>query len=76
LRCLRPTGRNQFAEALFNAIRFVNLTRVQSGIENYGYGRYPNYCEPVIFVSIVDASSDSERKSFVSHTFFFANSHF
>jgi len=66
LRNLRPTGRSQFAEALFNAIRFINLSRVQSGIENFGYGRYPSYIEPVVFIAILDATSDSARKNFVS----------
>jgi hypothetical protein len=75
LRNLRPTGRSQFAEALFNAIRFVNLNRVQTGIENYGYGRYPTYSEQVVFVAVVDATSDSARKNFVSFIFNYLINH-
>ncbi|KAI6204025.1 VWFA domain-containing protein [Aphelenchoides besseyi] len=64
LRNLRPTGTMSFAEAFFNAIRFVNLNRVQTGIDNYGYGRFPSYSEPVIFIAIVDATCESPRNQF------------
>ncbi|KAI6174997.1 VWFA domain-containing protein [Aphelenchoides bicaudatus] len=43
---------------------------VKSGIENYGYGRYPSYSEPVVFVAVIDATSESSKKNFLSHNRF------
>lgn len=37
--------------------RFVNVNRLQTGIDNYGCGRYPFYMEPVVVVSITDGNS-------------------
>ncbi|CAD5233403.1 unnamed protein product [Bursaphelenchus xylophilus] len=54
LRQLRASGSSDFIEAFYNALRFVNLNRTQTGIENYGYGRYPSFSEPVVFIAVVD----------------------
>lgn len=43
--------------ALGESLRFLNLNRMQSGIDNYGCGRYPYYLEPAIIVAITDGNS-------------------
>ncbi|KAI1708015.1 integrator complex subunit 6-A [Ditylenchus destructor] len=46
---LRPNGVCDFLTSLESALRFVNLNRMQSGIDNYGYGRLPHCPEQVKF---------------------------
>ncbi|CAD5229792.1 unnamed protein product [Bursaphelenchus okinawaensis] len=69
LRQLRPSGSSSFVESLYNAIRFVNLNRVQTGIENYGYGRYPSFSEPVVFIAVVDYNSVDISEDYVKDGF-------
>uniref|UniRef100_A0A158R5X2 VWFA domain-containing protein n=1 Tax=Syphacia muris TaxID=451379 RepID=A0A158R5X2_9BILA len=57
LKLLRPRGLTTFGTALGSAFRFVNVNRLQTGIDNYGCGRYPFYMEPVVVVSITDGNS-------------------
>lgn len=57
LRLLRASGSSDFLDAFYSAVRFVNLNRVQTGIENYGYGRYPSFTEPVNFIALIDFHS-------------------
>ncbi|VDD86963.1 unnamed protein product [Enterobius vermicularis] len=57
LKLLKPKGLTTFGAALGSAFRFVNVNRLQTGIDNYGCGRYPFYMEPVVVVSITDGNS-------------------
>lgn len=52
-----------------SVLRFVNLNRMQTGIENYGYGRYPLYSEHVVIVSITDGASNLEEVKIVKKKF-------
>jgi hypothetical protein len=54
LKRLRPFGLSAFGTAFDEALRFLNLNRMQSGIDNYGLGRYPFYIEPAVIVTITD----------------------
>uniref|UniRef100_A0A9J2P9D4 VWFA domain-containing protein n=1 Tax=Ascaris lumbricoides TaxID=6252 RepID=A0A9J2P9D4_ASCLU len=54
LKALRPKGATTFGAALGSAFRFVNANRLNSCIDNYGYGRYPYCLEPVFIISITD----------------------
>uniref|UniRef100_A0A0R3QGW6 Zf-ISL3 domain-containing protein n=1 Tax=Brugia timori TaxID=42155 RepID=A0A0R3QGW6_9BILA len=40
----------------FFCSRFVNVNRLQTGIDNFGAGRYPFYIEPVVIISITDGN--------------------
>lgn len=33
------------------------MNRLQTGIDNYGCGRYPFYMEPVVIISITEGNS-------------------
>uniref|UniRef100_A0A0K0CSS0 VWFA domain-containing protein n=1 Tax=Angiostrongylus cantonensis TaxID=6313 RepID=A0A0K0CSS0_ANGCA len=57
LKRLRPHGRGSIAEAFMNALKFINVHRAQTGIDNYGCGRFPAYFEPVILLAITDSTS-------------------
>lgn len=57
MRTLKTTGESCFLEAFNNAVRYINLNRVHTGIENYGYGRFPTFTEPVNFFCIIDYNS-------------------
>ncbi|VDN58662.1 unnamed protein product [Dracunculus medinensis] len=57
LKSLKPHGLTTFGAALGSAFRFVNVNRLQTGIDNYGCGRYPFYMEPVVIISITDGNS-------------------
>ncbi|VDN36577.1 unnamed protein product, partial [Gongylonema pulchrum] len=35
---------------------FVNVNRLQTGVDNFGGGRYPYYIEPVVIISITDGN--------------------
>lgn len=63
LKQLRTRGKQNFMEAIMNAFKFVNLLRTTTGIENYGYGRYPYFIDPVVFVSISDGVAIDEIPS-------------
>ncbi|KHN74705.1 Integrator complex subunit 6-A [Toxocara canis] len=54
LKALRPRGTTTFGAALGSAFRFVNVNRLQTGIDNYGCGRIPFFLEPVVIISITD----------------------
>uniref|UniRef100_A0A915PHN2 Integrator complex subunit 6-like beta-barrel domain-containing protein n=1 Tax=Setaria digitata TaxID=48799 RepID=A0A915PHN2_9BILA len=56
LKLLRPHGLTSFGTALGSALRFVNVNRLQTGIDNFGAGRYPFYIEPVVIISITDGN--------------------
>lgn len=34
----------------------MNVNRLQTGIDNFGAGRYPFYIEPVVIISITDGN--------------------
>ncbi|MFH4974822.1 hypothetical protein AB6A40_001531 [Gnathostoma spinigerum] len=57
LKSLKAHGLTTFGNALGSAFRFVNVNRMQTGIDNYGWGRYPYYLEPVVIISITDGNS-------------------
>ncbi|KJH44831.1 hypothetical protein DICVIV_09150 [Dictyocaulus viviparus] len=57
---LRPRGRGSIAAAFMNALKFINVHRAQTGIDNYGCGRFPTYFEPVVLLAITDSTSLSE----------------
>ncbi|VDM95646.1 unnamed protein product [Thelazia callipaeda] len=57
LRLLKPRGLTSFGTALGSALRFINVNRLQTGIDNFGGGRYPFYIEPVVIISITDGNS-------------------
>ncbi|CAG9530756.1 unnamed protein product [Cercopithifilaria johnstoni] len=56
LKMLKPHGLTSFGAALGSALRFVNVNRLQTGIDNFGAGRYPFYIEPVVIISITDGN--------------------
>ncbi|OZC07979.1 hypothetical protein X798_04975 [Onchocerca flexuosa] len=56
LKMLKPHGLTSFGTALGSALRFVNVNRLQTGIDNFGAGRYPFYIEPVVIISITDGN--------------------
>ena len=60
-------------DTLQNAFQFITLVRnasgmfyllvyiiISEGIENYGYGRFPYYIDPVVFISLSDCKSIEE----------------
>ncbi|WKX89517.1 hypothetical protein Q1695_008853 [Nippostrongylus brasiliensis] len=57
LKKLRPRGRGSITDAFMNALKFINVHRAQTGIDNYGCGRFPSYFEPVIMFAITDTSA-------------------
>lgn len=60
LKKLRPRGRGSISDAFMNALKFINVHRAQTGIDNYGCGRFPSYFEPVVLFAITDSTSVSE----------------
>nr|CRZ24575.1 Bm10117 [Brugia malayi] len=56
LKMLKPHGLTAFGTALGSALRFVNVNRLQTGIDHFGSGRYPFYIEPVVIISITDGN--------------------
>ncbi|KAM3727772.1 Integrator complex subunit 6-A [Dirofilaria immitis] len=56
LKMLKPHGLTSFGTALGSALRFINVNRLQTGIDNFGGGRYPFYIEPVVIISITDGN--------------------
>lgn len=59
LKNLRAGGICGFGTAVESVLRFVNLNRMQTGIEYYGYGRYPCFSEHVVIISVTDGSNCS-----------------
>lgn len=57
LKNLRAGGICGFGAAVESVLRFVNLNRMQTGIEYYGYGRYPCFSEHVVIISITDGAN-------------------
>ncbi|VDO94882.1 unnamed protein product [Soboliphyme baturini] len=57
LRNLRATGLTNTGAALGNALHLLNVNRLQSGIDNFGNGRYPCYLEPAVILLITCGSS-------------------
>ncbi|EPB75206.1 hypothetical protein ANCCEY_05720 [Ancylostoma ceylanicum] len=57
LKRLRPRGRGSISDAFMNALKFINVHRAQTGIDNYGCGRFPTYFEPVVLFAITDSTS-------------------
>lgn len=39
------------------ALRYLNLNRLASGVDYYGHGRYPFYVEPAVIVTVTDGCS-------------------
>lgn len=57
LKHLSATGVTNMGPAIKNAFDLLNLNRMQSGIDMYGLGRAPYYCEPAMIIVITDGSS-------------------
>ncbi|KAK6728448.1 hypothetical protein RB195_005840 [Necator americanus] len=60
LKRLRPRGRGSISDAFMNALKFINVHRAQTGIDNYGCGRFPTYFEPVVLFAITDSTSAAD----------------
>ncbi|CAH1245517.1 INTS6 [Branchiostoma lanceolatum] len=57
LKNLQATGMTTMGQALKQAFDLLNLTRLVSGIDNYGQGRNPFFLEPAMVVTITDGSN-------------------
>ncbi|KAG9510749.1 Integrator complex subunit 6-A [Fragariocoptes setiger] len=57
LKHLTATGLTNMGQALKNAFDLLNLNRMQTGIDMYGYGRCPYYLEPSMIIVITDGST-------------------
>lgn len=57
LKSLKASGLTTLGQALGNAFHLLNVNRLQSGIDNFGCGRYPNYLEPAVVLVITDGGS-------------------
>lgn len=64
LKNLRAGGLCSFGAAVDSVLRFVNLNRMQTGIENYGYGRYPSFSEHVVIIAVTDGVGQSSNAAF------------
>ncbi|CAI4221595.1 unnamed protein product [Auanema sp. JU1783] len=60
MKSLKPTGRHSFCSSIQTIFRLLNLNRSTTGIDNYGYGRFPYYMEPVFIFSLTDGTAVDE----------------
>lgn len=56
LKNLTSTGMTTFGPALKNAFDYLNINRMQTGIDTYGQGRCPYYLEAAIIIAITDGA--------------------
>ena len=56
LKNLTATGMTTFGSALKNAFDYLNINRMQTGIDTYGQGRCPYYLEAAIIIAITDGA--------------------
>lgn len=54
LKNLSANGMTTFNTALKNAFDYLNINRMQTGIDTYGQGRCPYYMEPTFIIVITD----------------------
>lgn len=57
LRSLKASGLTTMGTALGNAFHLLNVNRLMSGVDYFGYGRYPNYLEPAVILLITDGGA-------------------
>lgn len=63
LKTMRQTGTTNFGVALKGVFDFLNLNRAQTGIDNYGIGRYPYFIEPAAIVCLTDGGKLTDNIS-------------
>lgn len=56
LKNLTANGMTTFGPALRNAFDYLNINRMQTGIDFYGTGRYPYFLEMAIIIAITDGA--------------------
>jgi integrator complex subunit 6 len=56
LKNLTATGMTTFGSALKNSFDYLNINRMQTGIDTYGQGRCPYYLEAAIIITITDGA--------------------
>ncbi|KHJ45826.1 hypothetical protein D918_04038 [Trichuris suis] len=57
LRTLSASGFTKLGSALSNAFHLLNINRLQSGIDNFGHGRYPHWLEPAVVIVFTDGNA-------------------
>jgi len=61
LKNLQANGLTTLSQALRQGFDFLNVNRMQHGIDTYGQGRCPFYLEPSIIVAITDGGQMSSK---------------
>uniref|UniRef100_A0A5S6QFS1 VWFA domain-containing protein n=1 Tax=Trichuris muris TaxID=70415 RepID=A0A5S6QFS1_TRIMR len=57
LRTLTAGGFTKLGPGIGNALHMLNINRLQSGIDNFGHGRYPHWLEPAVVIVFTDGSA-------------------
>jgi hypothetical protein len=63
LRSLTAHSSGDIPFALSSALRLLNISRAQSGIDNYGFGRCPYYFEAANIILITDGGRYTQHSN-------------